>query len=753
MQGDAFVVDLRVAKNFKQASSWNRFIIDTGPGLKNTTNIVGGGPFAALKRAILDIDPEGKPHITLPGPWKQGRPLICGMIITHSDSDHWENAREVVDLLKDLYKKEYGKNTTATENRQKVFVLNPFPIYTSPMVQFAKELQSLHVPEKLKRLQPFNEDPEQYRRLESFKYVLILDQRRYKELHKAGRPFAEIKQAKVARVSVGVRWVHTEVGFSVERSFSDVFDLAKHLGYGIQYRFNVLKPLFRLDERPNLHRTLTDEWINEHTLTKERTWTEHSIFQPTDEILVGLGYIDKDGNLVNDQIPRLPILGECRLVPPPRNAKRSYTVGPGDPNQVIGGYWLRASGLICFSDQHEEWDTGDEVIMSKADSSGEMLLEGEPNVDNGKGMEEEERVLTPQEKEKVEIDAIMPPLKTDNTRYDGVELFEDVACLGYQDRIYPLKFSTKDSFYKATYAGCAGTRFSRDFLHMAVQHSLSQLRNDAYWVLTGKREEREKWREQNEEWKILKEKKRMLTNIIDHTPEPQNVEKEKKELEDVETKIKKIRKTYDDTFKKVIRDASKATEQHPEWAHAANRASLITHFRFEKTTLQNHYSFDMLFTGDAFELGASDKAPYAPHLRMTNKDFGNPLAIRPKTIERPDRFLANPDGNLLTWLWQHSGLNGIRVGVLKVPHHGSSTTTNALFYRLVSASVYLISGSNSRFGHPRAETLAAIIDTIMREDGDAKPPSAYSSKAKPDEDGLMPDIRHVSNSSSSIFTL
>lgn len=87
----------------------------------------------------------------------------------------------------------------------------------------------------------------------------------------------------------------------------------------------------------------------------------------------------------------------------------------------------------------------------------------------------------------------------------------------------------------------------------------------------------------------------------------------------------------------------------------------------------------------------------------------------------------------------------LRVDVLKVPHHGSSVTTNSSFYRNVSASVYLISGAANPHGHPRAETMASIISTILLEDGGALAPNCYRQDDEKDPEKLKkPHINEVS---------
>ena len=49
--------------------------------------------------------------------------------------------------------------------------------------------------------------------------------------------------------------------------------------------------------------------------------------------------------------------------------------------------------------------------------------------------------------------------------------------------------------------------------------------------------------------------------------------------------------------------------------------------------------------------------------------------------------------------------------ILKVGHHGSSTSTSALFLQSVSPQIGIISvGKNNRFGHPAKE----ILDRLQR---------------------------------------
>jgi hypothetical protein len=163
-----------------------------------------------------------------------------------------------------------------------------------------------------------------------------------------------------------------------------------------------------------------------------------------------------------------------------------------------------------------------------------------------------------------------------------------------------------------------------------------------------------------------------------------------------------------------------------DWSKYANRASILTHFVYTESTDENYTNtarragtgdFNMLFTGDAFEAGLDETT--------ITKDRKFDLSSVHTTRSVSDFSLHVSDGNILSWLWKQNLLESFRIDVLKVPHHGSSTTTSPSFYRFVSASVYLISASATLHNHPRAETLQAILATIIREDGHAKAPKEY----------------------------
>ena len=98
----------------------------------------------------------------------------------------------------------------------------------------------------------------------------------------------------------------------------------------------------------------------------------------------------------------------------------------------------------------------------------------------------------------------------------------------------------------------------------------------------------------------------------------------------------------------------------------ANRTSVVTWFRREE------FDFDMLFTGDAYDQEA---------------DIRDALARI--------KFGITPI---------------LKFSVLKVPHHGSNTTTHSSFYQQVRADVYLICARYTTHGNPRFSSLRAIIE-------------------------------------------
>ncbi|HMS58682.1 MAG TPA: ComEC/Rec2 family competence protein [Tepidiformaceae bacterium] len=113
--------------------------------------------------------------------------------------------------------------------------------------------------------------------------------------------------------------------------------------------------------------------------------------------------------------------------------------------------------------------------------------------------------------------------------------------------------------------------------------------------------------------------------------------------------------------------------------------------------------FEVLWPPAAFDPANTNDASVVLRVR-----FGETVALLTGDIEAgvQNRLVAAGD---------------IRADVLKVPHHGSKTSS-AAFFRAVGAEVAIISaGANNRYGHPAGETLAALAPArIVRTDTDGR---------------------------------
>ena len=301
---------------------------------------------------------------------------------------------------------------------------------------------------------------------------------------------------------------------------------------------------------------------------------------------------------------------------------------------------------------------------------------------------------------------------SESTRLSShIDFFKpEFVAVGLTDDVYRPEFihrwsSQEIGNYETSYYGVAGSVYARDFQGLAMQYYLSD-RN------------------------------------IDMPQAPKAMEEE--EDEEVVTLPTEVEQTK-----------NKKKERPRCWGEYANRSSIINYWIYREPhgeyvdmvtnkeeakkddeALVKSEEFTMLFTGDAFELGQGETG-YSPYNKIRgpvaqpkygfengniflNSQFGRTTDI--------EGFRAKPEGNLLNWMYRNDNLLSKRVDVLKIPHHGSSTTTNALFYRLVTASIYLISASSNKHRHPRPETMETIIGAILYEDGAARAPKEFKSQ-------------------------
>ncbi|RBR11760.1 hypothetical protein FVER53590_30392 [Fusarium verticillioides] len=106
----------------------------------------------------------------------------------------------------------------------------------------------------------------------------------------------------------------------------------------------------------------------------------------------------------------------------------------------------------------------------------------------------------------------------------------------------------------------------------------------------------------------------------------------------------------------------------------------------------------MLFTGDAFELDKGIEK--MGNWNKARRDTFDNKTLEDYNVKRIREAKSSP-GNIMNWLSGDEKTNQkIHVDVFKVPHHGSQVTTEPTFFRHVTASVYLISGSSKSHGHP-----------------------------------------------------
>lgn len=114
-----------------------------------------------------------------------------------------------------------------------------------------------------------------------------------------------------------------------------------------------------------------------------------------------------------------------------------------------------------------------------------------------------------------------------------------------------------------------------------------------------------------------------------------------------------------------------------------------------------------------------DKALRAPAAAMTEKRTPNLSSIQMLIEDGPQRILLTGDGrgdDLLRGLKQNDLLDrhgNIDVDILKVSHHGSTSTNNEDFFKQVRAKTYVISADGT-YGHPEVDVLEWIRQEAKR---------------------------------------
>ena len=147
----------------------------------------------------------------------------------------------------------------------------------------------------------------------------------------------------------------------------------------------------------------------------------------------------------------------------------------------------------------------------------------------------------------------------------------------------------------------------------------------------------------------------------------------------------------------VEREAGHITPDYLSWRHAVeNEGSVVTQARAGQS----------INLGD----GATIEVLHPPETLMSGTDSDlNNASIVLKVVYGDVSFLLT--GDIFVKAEREILSQGIdvRSTVLKVPHHGSRTSSSPEFVEQVSPSVAVISvGADNRFGHPHAETLDVL---------------------------------------------
>ena len=122
-------------------------------------------------------------------------------------------------------------------------------------------------------------------------------------------------------------------------------------------------------------------------------------------------------------------------------------------------------------------------------------------------------------------------------------------------------------------------------------------------------------------------------------------------------------------------------------------------------------------SGDTFYIGSAVAEILAP---LKSYDTCNDMSIVVRVIYGDTRFLFTGD---IEWEAEHDIVNAgidLSADVLKVSHHGSSSSSSYVFLREVIPAYAIVSvGRNNSYGHPDEDTLSRLRNVgamIMRTD-------------------------------------
>lgn len=754
-----FVEDVGKINDFKEAKNWRRFVIDTGKAKQ-------GRRLGVIQRAVYGELPESPT-----APWNQisdkivdekgpNLPPISGILITHLDSDHAGNAGALVRSLQAL----------KPEPKPKLMGNSPpmLPMYMSLMVTWTEQLNKENL---------LDSDSQFYIRrwrLERFCNVVHVPIYEGPEWRPATDPNADSTK-HLSKIIVRITHLDQIVeatGYAPGRTFKNLLELAKQAGCSILYRFNLLDMATSentlkdiLDNKEYRTKALDAQQIQTYTTSNKTIW------QPGGEAYVGIPFdVMKKAETIKDKV-WIKVLVEVSLKPQNRfhslirSSLSEKTISAAIP---IEGRWLRYVHEIQVAKLKPKTTPVFNILRgidwgripyigppTPLEASEKAVKSVKPNSEKKTGKKAVPTKKTKKTKqepaEKPEETTAVQPTGTagpsDNSKllkelreldpdngfkvpdrpdHDWVTNNPNYIVVGLEDDLLPIRYLR--GHYQTSRLGCAGKNFVRDLAHLILQVRL--LTTETVQEFEKKKQQK---KAENAAIKAAKAAKKNPTNIEEED------EKKDEAGEDGENKDDEV---TDVIIKKSLRGSE-------SWSEYTNRASILAQFIYDDKKEDDKQpsadvgsKFSMLFTGDAFEQG-QDETTYGHNARVSTRTVETTQFAHPNKDPSP---LAQPDGSLLSWLWRQNYFTSYRVDVLKVPHHGSSTTTSASFYQFVSASIYLISCSASLHRHPRPETIQAILATILREDGPVTKNEPKNFRSKSNNNDQLRPISQVCSS-------
>lgn len=188
-----------------------------------------------------------------------------------------------------------------------------------------------------------------------------------------------------------------------------------------------------------------------------------------------------------------------------------------------------------------------------------------------------------------------------------------------------------------------------------------------------------------------------------------------------------------------VKDITYLVLTHPDADHIGNADHIILNYNVENVILTDHVSTSKTYermldaieeknvntiipkSGDVFRLGALTNTVIAP-----NDDYDDPneMSIVIKSVYGDTSVMLTGDAEVesegdIVKRWSAATL---KCDILKVGHHGSTTSTTDAFLNAVDPEIAVIScGEGNKYGHPHDETIEKLTAkgiTIYRTDTD-----------------------------------